>query len=346
MYHFWNMAGLANDKYIAGGSEWGQIYLYTADGFFVDALMNNPGDANLPGPYTFGGETSGGRVAYFPKTGELWAYSSGMAYKVKGFAKGAVEGESRSNGTVRLDKTYELPTVVAAAKAGPSAILPLAGDPLDGEASWKDVPVSVVNKDGKPLARAQAGYDKSFLYARIAVADSSPLENGATDDQLAFKHGDTAGIVLGPDRKGDANVGAGDTRFMAAMIGGKPRLIAMKAVTLGAKKPFEYFTPAGGKWTFEFVGEVPGGRVKLDKTGDGYTATFAVPLPFLEFPLAPGVALKGDVEIRLSGAGQRGLQATSRNYLFTPSKPETSMTDDVPTEARMYPEYWGPVEIK
>jgi hypothetical protein len=71
-----------------------------------------------------------------------------------------------------------------------------------------------------------------------------------------------------------------------------------------------------------------------------------VPLPFLEFPLAPGASLKGDVEVRLSGAGQRGLQAMSRNYLFTPSKPETSMTDDVPTEARMYPEYWGPVEVK
>lgn len=346
MYHFWNMAGLVNDNYIVGGSEWGQIYFYTTDGFFVDALMNNPGDVTPAGPYTFGGETSGGRVAYFPESGELWAYSTGMAYKVKGFSNGAVEGESRASGTVQLDKTYALPTDVAAAAADPIRILQIAGNPMDGESSWKDIPASVLSKGGKPLARAQIGYDKTFLYARIAVTDDSPLENSATDEQLVFKHGDTAGIVLGPDRKGDAKVGPGDVRFMAAMVGGKPKLIAMKAVTQGGKKPFEYFTPAAGKRVFEFVGEVPGGEVKLDKSGDGYTATFAVPLSFLEFPLAPGSALKGDMEVRLSGAGQRGLQATSRNYLFTPSQPETTMTDDVPTEARMYPEYWGPVEVK
>jgi len=346
MYHFWNMAGLANDKYIAGGSEWGQIYFYTADGFFVDALMNNPGDVTPAGPYTFGGETSGGRVAYFPATGELWAYSSGMTYKVKGFSQGAVEGESRASGVVQLDKTYALATDVAAAAVGALTIQPIAGNPMSGEAAWKNIPVSVLNKAGKPLANAQIGYNKAFLYARIAVTDDSPLENGATQEQLVFKQGDTAGIVLGPDRKGDAKVGAGDVRFMAVNLRGQPKLIAMKAVTQGVKKPFEYYTPAAGKWTFEFVGEVSGGQVQLEKVSGGYVATFAVPLPFLEFSLAPGSALRGDVEVRLSGAGPRGLQVTSRNYLFTPAKAETTMTDDVPTEARMYPQYWGPVEVK
>ena len=345
IYHFWNMAGLVNDSYIVGGSEWGQIYFYTQDGFFVDALMNNPGEVTPAGPYTFGGETSGGRVAYFPKTGELWAYSTGMTYKVKGFSKGAVEGESRTSGVVQLDKHYDLPTDVAAVAAAPLQVVALQGEPLTSDASWKDVPVSVVNKGGKPLARAQLGYDKAFLYARIAVTDDSPLENGATDEQLVFKQGDTAGIVLGPKREGD-KVGAGDVRLMAVNLRGQPKLIAMKAVTQGEKKPFEYYTPSAGKWTFEFVGEVPGSQVKLEKTADGYLATFAVPLAFLEFKFAPGEGIRGDVEVRLSGAGQRGLQATSRNYLFTPSKAETTMTDDVPTEARMYPQYWGAVEVK
>jgi hypothetical protein len=70
-----------------------------------------------------------------------------------------------------------------------------------------------------------------------------------------------------------------------------------------------------------------------------------VPRSFLEFELKPGT-LRGDVEVRLSGAGARGLQAVSRNYLFTPSKAETSMTDDVPTEARLFPQYWGNVEVR
>jgi hypothetical protein len=120
----------------------------------------------------------------------------------------------------------------------------------------------------------------------------------------------------------------------------------MKAVTAGAKQPFEYFTPAAGTARFEFVGEVPGGKVSWTPEGKGYTATFLVPRSFLEFDLKPGSALKGDIEVRLGGAGARGLQTTSRNYLFTPARPETTMTDDVPTEARLYPQYWGDVEVK
>ncbi len=66
MYHFWVMGGLVGDRYIAGCSESGQMYFYTADGFYVDALMENMGLSPLPGPYTFGGETFGGRVQDYP----------------------------------------------------------------------------------------------------------------------------------------------------------------------------------------------------------------------------------------------------------------------------------------
>ncbi len=42
----------------------------------------------------------------------------------------------------------------------------------------------------------------------------------------------------------------------------------------------------------------------------------------------------------------RGQQAASRNYLFTPLRSETSMTSDIPTEARLYPQYWGKAVVK
>ena len=343
MYHLWNTAGIVNDRYIAGGSEWGQIYFYTHDGFFVDALMNNPGEVSPPGPYTFGGETSGGRVAYFSESGEVWAYSSGMAYKVEGFKDGRVESESRSSGTVVLDKKYEIDD--ATAIADPLQLVKVSGAPMKDASAWTEVPVSALKRNGKPLATAQISYDGDNLYSRIEVRDESPMENGSLEAKLAFKGGDTAGIVLGPVRD-SAEVGEGDLRIMAAMIDGKAKLIAMKPITKGAKQPAVYETPAAGRWEFEFVGEVPGGQVDLEKTEDGYVATFAVPRSFIEWELKPGMDLRGDVEVRLSGAGQRGLQATSRNYLFTPAKGETTMVDDIPTEARMYPGYWGEIQVK
>lgn len=343
MYHFWNMAGLVNDKYIVAGSEWGQIYFYTTDGFYVDALMENPGLNPPPGPYTFGGETSGGRVHYFPKLDQLWAYSTGMAYKVDGFKNGVVEGESRANGTVNLDHVYEADATAPTAATSPLQIVALTGNPLADAKVWDGVAASTLTRDDKNLATAQLGYDANFVYARIHVNDDSPLQNSADTIATAFKGGDTAGFVIGPK---DAQNGTGNVRFMAAQIGGKARLIAIKSVTAGAKKPEIYVTPAGGSAKFDFVGEVPGGRVVLTPDATGYTATMAIPRSFIDLEIAPGKTLRGDIEVRLSGNGQRGIQATSRNYLFTPANTQTSMTDDVPTEARLYPQFWGAVEVR
>ena len=99
---------------------------------------------------------------------------------------------------------------------------------------------------------------------------------------------------------------------------------------------------------FDFAGEVPGAHLQLQPDSDakGYTATFAVPRSFLELNLTPNTSLRGDLEVRLSGAGSRGLQAMDRRYFFTPARPETTMVDDVPTEARLYPQYWGAAQVK
>jgi hypothetical protein len=356
MYHFWQLAGLVEREpgtgYVAGGSEWGQIYFYTHDGFFVDSLMNNPGENPPPGPYTFGGETNSGRVRYFPARDEVYAYAVGMAYRVRGFERGRVQGESRAAGTVALDRVYEPAPVAPTAPVAPLQIARVAGDAMKNAALWEAVPTSTSMRNGATLATAQLAYNDGFLFGRIHVADDSPLQNSADTVQLAFKGGDTAGFVLGPAGEralpGAGGAPSGPIRLMAARVNDRDTLIAMKSVTSGEKRPFEYTTPAAGTARFEWVGEVPGAQVLLapDADGRGYTATFAVPRAFLEFDLAPNAKLAGDLEVRLSGAGPRGLQATSRNYLFTPSRTETSMTDDVPTEARIYRQFFGPVEVR
>jgi hypothetical protein len=94
----------------------------------------------------------------------------------------------------------------------------------------------------------------------------------------AFKGGDAIGFVLG--NAGERNAPqTGDVSFMVAQIGGKARLTAMKAFTGGEKKPESYITPAG-EARFEFVGEVPGGKVLITPDATGYTATFACPTRF------------------------------------------------------------------
>jgi hypothetical protein len=245
---------------------------------------------------------------------------------------------------VTLDRVYN--TDIMQAKATPLQMVPLIN--ASSPDAWRSAPTSTLHRNGAVLGTAQLGYDANNLYARIHVVTAMPLRNGADTVGLAFKGGDAVGIDLGPGGSRHAEPVPGDVRLLAALIGGRPRLIAMKPFTRLEKRPERYFTPAGGERRFEFVGEVPGGSVTLtpDPDGRGYTALMVVPRSFLEVPLAPGVPLAGDIEILLAGQGARGLQATSRNYLFTPRRAETTMVDDIPTEARLYPQYWGTILVK
>ena len=350
MYHFWVLAGMVGDgDYIAGASEWGQMYFYTHDGFFVDAIMNNPGLAPPAGPYTFGGETFGGRIQDFPDRKEVWAFSSGRSFRVLGFENGKVAGERRQSGSVKLDKIYDAAKPDTAKDNSPLSIvaLPEGADPND-ETVWLDIPKRQLTRAEQPLATVQLAYSADRLFARMHVIDNTPLENSADGANLLFKGGDCVGLDLGLVRKPNDKPILGDVRFLAAKVGGRPMLVAMKPFTGLTKKPEIYVTPAAGERKFEFVGEVPGGTVvfSVDPDGAGYTALLSIPRSFIEVPLTSGGLIAAEFEVLLSGQGARGLQVTSRNYLFTPDSAATSMTDDVPTEASLYPGNWGTAQMK
>ncbi len=348
MYHFWDMAGIVGDDYVAGCSEWGPIYFFTTDGFFVDTLMNDPATLAPAGPYTFGSETFSGQVRAFPKLGKVFAYDQGGIYAVNGFDSNLkVSGEQRFYGKVALDKVYEeaMPESQIAASL---QIVPVSGD-IAQDATWKSAPVVTLIRNNGPLATAQVGYDDANLYAKIHVVDDTPLLNVGNDPSVVFKSGDVVGIDLGPggDRKSNAPV-LGDLRILAARMQGQDRLIGMKPVSKQAKQPQQYTTLASGTKPFDFVGDIPGGKVVLtaDADGKGYTALFTVPKSFLEFNVAAGTPLKGDIEVLLSGNKSQGIQAASRNWLYSGGQSQTTMVDDIPTEAWLYPQFWGDITVK
>jgi hypothetical protein len=346
MYHFWDMAGIVGDNYLAGSSEWGPIYFYTTDGFFVDALMNDPATLAPAGPYTFGSENFSGQVRAFPKLGKVYAYDQGGIYAVDGFDKDLkVASEKRFEGSVKLDKVYEeaLPESQIAATL---QIVPISGS-IDKQSTWSSVPTVTLMRNNGPLATAQVGYDKENLYARIHVVDDTPLQNGGNDPSVMFKSGDVVGLDLGP--AGDRTKPAlGDLRILAANMQGQDRLIAMKPLSKLGKQPQQYTTQASGTKPFDFVGDIPGGKAVLtvDPDKKGYTALISVPQSFLEFKIAPGLALKGDIEVLLSGIKSQGLQAASRNWLYSGGQVQTTMVDDIPTEAWLYPQFWGDITVK
>ena len=313
MLHHWNHAGMVGDGYTVAGSEWGVFTVYTADGFFVDSLFDVPGVPGRGGPYVFGGEDFSGRIQAFPERGEVWAYNAGHAFRVKGFEKCRVAGEWRTNGVVRIKCV---------------------------------APLFVPGAKPKPLEKAKIERVGGKVVFTAHVVDDTPLVNTAIDENAVFKGGDAVGFEIGPGRTFSRKERKGHketfTRILAARIGGKDRVIAMKPFTNGERKPQEYTTPAGGTAASEFVGDAPGATVAFSQTADGYDVRIEVPEEFFEIDFSKPVFW--DAEALFSGDGGRGVGTVKRVYIYNRETSQTSMVDDTPTEARLHPE--GYVEVQ
>ena len=347
MYHHWAQAGLLGDQYVAVASEWTPFTLYTRDGFFVQSLLADPNRGETPSPYSLGGgETFSGQLRYYPKTNECYLYTGnthGMVYRLDGLdANGRIKGEKRFSGTMKL--TRQVDPFAVTREAAHAVLLPLT-DPLTS-GNWGDSPVELYDNSDQPLAKLDLGYDANYLYARFRVRSPRPFVNQADDPALVFKQGDAVGLYFGPAAKHNTP-GADDVRLLGTVFRGKPAVIGMFAESK-LKQPYEYFTTAGGRWKFDFVGVIPGAQAKFQQQPEGYVLELAIPRSALPgYELKPGAKLGFEAEVLLSGNGVRGLQAISRNHLFTPrSAGQAKMVDDIPSEARLYPQYWGSVTVK
>ncbi len=349
-YHFWEMAGLIGKGYVAGATEHTPVVVYSPDGFFVDTILDDPTRGEPFSAFNIGGgETFNGRTVWYPERGECYLFTGNShtyCYRVDGFAKdGTVAGERRFGGTVTLTKHVD-PHPTVRIEPAPYELARVTENPIT-TTRWPGAWEQMIGNDGSALARVQVVQDGTNLFARFEVVDATPLENKAPDLYQLFKGGDAVGLYLGKAGKRDQPE-AGDIRLLAALVDGKATVVAMAPTGGTRQKPYEYFTPASGKKPFAFVGVLDGAEAKFDRTPMGYTAQLRVPLEALAgLTFAPGDKLAFEAEVLCSGAGTRGLQTISRNHLYTskgfsPAK----MTDDIPTEAWLYPAQWGTALVK
>lgn len=328
--HHWTIAGLVGDGYAASASENGPFFIYTADGFYAGRLFDAPGRPGRGVPYVFGGEDFSGQIRFFPERGEVWAYNAGHTFRVLGFEGGRIKGEWRTSGVVSISEASEAEADAGAAKA----------------AALGETPAAFPDGAGTVALRRT----EETIVCDFAVADDTPLVNSAKTPDAVFKGGDAVGVSFGPVRSkppaeipsrngGDPATDAGYCRILAAVVDGRPVVAGMKPLTDGAKRPQDYWTPAGGAAHFDWIGEVPGASAEFTRTADGYAVRVVIPRTFLECDSSGELA--AEAEILFSGEGPRGVGTVRRAYLFSPPSPATSMTDDTPTESRLRPVGWG-----
>lgn len=328
--HFWCIAGLIGNDYTVCASEWGPFWIYTHDGFYAGQLFATPGMPGRGNPYKFGGEDFSGAIRYFPVRNEVWAYNAGHTFRVSGFDGGKIKGEMRFGGSIKLAQVKPLDDEL-------TRIEPLtAGREVKFRENLGSVKVTRLT---------------DALCVEFNVKDSTPLVNVARSADQIFKGGDAVGIELAPRMKDlprelperkRGKEWPGFVRIVAAQVDGKPMIVGMKPFTRGPQQKQEYSTPAGGNTQYDWFGIVPGARVTFAKTATGYSARMVIPKDFFEFDISQTCA--AEAEILFSGEGGRGLGTVRRLYLYSPDSSQTTMVDDTPTEARMYPQGWSTFE--
>jgi hypothetical protein len=346
------------------------IVLYTGDGLYVDTLF--PDDHLVShdqmGAYWQPGEFFAGNVYANRDNGKIYlamGKTMPQIFEAQGWSTtlSPVHPITTLDATVRLDagEIGSPPEAALELRGGASAsrvarFAPATGAPpaLDGSMrGWEACdPVQFANGPEQSV-EVRCLYDRGHLYLRwhARTGHEVRIRSLGLPEHL-FAH-DRAADTLGLYLQGDPQAGPG-----AASPGGRPgdaRFVfglfkqddATRTVVLGMypswdganATPRTYRTPAGGSATFAHVGLVPGVKAGyvLDPDGEGFV--LAASLPRAALPNAPrleGWRTEGNFDANFGGH--------ARFWWSNADGSASRETLDEPTEARLYPGAWSPVQ--
>jgi hypothetical protein len=362
------LGGLITPKSSQAGPLWainsnfGEIYLFTADGLFVTQLFQ---DVRSGKPWTMPtasrnmllNEVSLFDENFFPSITQT---PDGNVYLVDGRRTSLV----RVDGLDSINSLPPSPLEVTAEElksahagmvqtesarqqiAGPKtlAVTIRAGTPpaLNGltealaASSWAAIDHRITRigwNDHPDLSEAAITIAGGRLFAAFRTNDPKLLINSGTVTNAPFKTGGALDLMIGADPKADPkriSPVAGDIRLLVYLVSGKPHALLYRAIIAGPKTPVPFSSP-DRTVTFDQVTDVTT-QIDFNATGGDYQ--FSIPLQTLGLRPVAGEKIKADIGI-LRG---NGTQTSQRVYW---SNKATGITADVPSEAELTPNLWG-----
>ncbi|NNM86954.1 MAG: hypothetical protein HKL95_00370, partial [Phycisphaerae bacterium] len=181
--------------------------------------------------------------------------------------------------------------------------------------------------------------DAKNLYLAYKVHEPTvPMTNGGGDWQTLFISGDCVDLMLQTDPDAIAHrhrAGPGDERLLLSSFQGRPIAVLYQPVIPGAKGGVRLSTAHFDRITRLTSAQVV---IRRNVAGGYYTLEAKVPLKALHLNVQPGVNLRGDVGVVY--ADQSGHSRALRLYYYNH---DTQMVNDLPTEATLQPDQWGPI---
>jgi len=323
----------------------GQFNLLTGDGLWLTALSKDnrygpQADANTVWPENFSGHFYRHR-------------DNGKCYLIAG------DTDTRVWEITGLDtiKTAQAPVTLSEAdvararealgqRSGPAAGATLTlrrlTPKIDGDLTEWTLPAAPqIDAGAGRTAKIALAYDEKNIYAAFEVQDDSPFKNSGTDAALLFKTGDVAEVFIGA-AGARTTPQAGDTRFVFALLNGEPGAVLLQPLAgAGQQKAPRLFGSPTGAENFERVLQLKDAQVVVTRTAGSYRLEASVPLNSIPLALQAGQALRADAGVIFSDPG--GSRNALRADVFNK---DTSITNDIPSEARLQPGNWGTVRAE
>ncbi len=214
---------------------------------------------------------------------------------------------------------------------------------IDGDLSdWAEIPSLAISKTGAAeKATAKLAWDDTNLYASFAVTDETPMLNTGKDYTRLFKTGDSVDVSLSPSGNNSQGAVQGDMRIVISKYNDKPTAVMMKETdaTATAADNFSYSSPVTTV-PFDRVSILDNAEINIKSEGNVYVVEARIPLADIGLTPENGLEITGDMGIITSDS--MGTINIGRIYYFNKT---TELTNDMPTEAKLYPERWGKMKF-
>jgi len=211
---------------------------------------------------------------------------------------------------------------------------------LDGQLNdW-----NFVSAEMDEHAKIRIGYDDTNLYLAYEIARRGPMKNQGQQWDRLFKTGASVDLQIGTDPNAPSDRRApapGDKRLLMTLMGEEPAAVLYEAVVPGTPqdKAWQVVSPVASV-SFDRVTQLSKPRL-VTAGGDGrYVLEAAIPLSELDLKITPGLRLKLDWGVLVSGPD--GTEVLRRDYWANKA---TTITADAPSEAELHPNLWGHVRF-
>jgi len=343
-------------------SNMGDMYLFTADGFFITQLFQDSRVGKLwampdPKRNMLLNDLSLHDENFFPS---LTQTPDGKVYVVDGGRTSIVRVDGLDTmrrlpstplnlSATQLQEAQKFQTEHELARQQQTGAKSLEVKVISGAtpsigdlaSSWKSAKWATVDRritqvgwNANPdVVEAAVEVVGDRLFASFHTGDPKLLENADDVANAPFKTGGALDLMIGVNPTANTqrqNPVEGDVRLLVYQVEGKTKAMLYRAIVPGTRTPVPFSSPSR-TITLDQVEDV---STLVELSVDGGNYTFSVPLKTLGLKPTNGEKIKADIGI-LRGNGSQTVQRVYWN------NKATGITSDVPSEAELVPGLWG-----